>query len=68
MPTVTPECWLLFHPKLNHSDSLLADSVVLESVHSVWARIREPTEWPWVLRRQPCWQAWRVRKSDGQYL
>lgn len=43
-----PECWLLFHLKLNHFQQPFSqlDSVVLESVHSVWAKSESPPRGP----------------------
>ena len=48
MLTVTPACWLLFHLKLNHLQQHFSrlDSVVLESVHSVWAKSESPSRGP----------------------
>lgn len=60
-----PECWLLFHPKLNHFRQSFSrlDSVVLESVHSVWDKNQRAHPGPWVLRDALLAEV-EVRKSD----
>lgn len=65
-----PECWLLFHPKLNHFRQSFSrlDSVVLESVHSVWAKSESPLSDLGSAGGSLAGRLGECRKSDGQYL